>query len=295
MVYYASLSLEDARALTEEFEKKYPFIKADIFRSGHEKILSRLSLERRTGRHTADVATVGEFETYHIKKTGLSAPYASPQAADFPEGLKDPKGYWTDVYHTLIVLAYNTRKVKPEEVPRRYEDLLHPRWKHRMALDQNEDRWFSNMLLLMGRERGLKFMRALAGQNVHIRRGRSLITQLLLAGEFDLQITAYWYRAHRLMQQGAPIRWAAIEPVILALHPVSLAARAPHPNAARLFIDYVLSEEGQNLFAREGRESSRPGVKPAGFPDHLRFHASRPELAENLEENNRLYEEIFVR
>lgn len=295
LVYYASMSIEDARILTQGFERKYPFVKTDIFRSGHERILSRLNVERKTGQVVADAVTVGEFETFHIKKLGLTAPYRSPQAAAFPEGLKDPDGYWTDVYHTLIVLAYNSRKVKAEEVPRRYEDLLHPRWKGRMALDHNEDRWFSNLLDIMGKEKGMNFMRALSKQDVYVRRGRSLITQLLLAGEFDLQITAYWYRAHRLMQSGAPIRWVAMEPVITGLHPISLVANAPHPNSARLFIDYVLSEEGQKDFARNGRESSRPGIKPDGFPTHLRLSPSRSELAERLEENNRLFESLFLR
>lgn len=295
MVYYSSMSIEDARLFTQGFEKKYPFIKTDIFRSGHEKILSRLTVEHKVGRPAADAVTVGEFETFHIKKLGLTASYRSPQSAAYPEGLKDPEGYWTDVYHTLIVIAYNSRRVSAEEVPRRYEDLLHSRWKGRMALDHNEDRWFSNLLHQMGREKGLEFMRALTRQDVYVRRGRSLITQLLIAGEFDLQITAYWYRVHRLMQSGAPIRWVAVEPVIVGLHPISLVANGPHPHAGRLFIDYVLSEEGQKRFARHGRESARPGIKPEGFPAHLRLLPSRSELAEKLEENNRLFESFFLR
>ncbi|MBI4528037.1 MAG: ABC transporter substrate-binding protein [Deltaproteobacteria bacterium] len=295
MVYYTAMSIEDARALAQGFESKYAFIKTDIFRSGHERILSRLNVEHKTGRHAADAVIVGEFEIHHLKKLGLIAPYHSPRAAGFTEGLKDPDGYWTDVYDNLVVTAYNVNKVKPEEIPRRYEDLLHPRWKGRMALDHNEDRWVSNLLSIMGKEKGVEFLRALSKQNIYIRRGRSLITQLLLAGEFDLQITAYWYRVHRLMRSGAPLRWVGIEPALLALHPISLAVNAPHPNAARLFIDYVVSEEGQIVFARRGREAARPGIKPEGFPGQLKVLPSRPQLAENLEENNRLFEALFLK
>lgn len=294
LVYYTSMGLDYARSLTRGFEMKYSFVKANIFRSGHEKLLSRLSIEQKAGRYTADVVTVGEFETFHLKKRGLTTAYRSPEAASFSEGFKDPEGYWTDVYDNLIVIAYNTEKVKPEEVPHGYADLLHPRWRERMAIDTRDTRWFSNMLYLMGEKKGLKFMRELAKQNLHMRRGRTLITQLLLAGEFDLQITAYWYRAHTYMQSGAPIRWVAIEPVIMALHPIAVVANAPHPNTARLFIDYVLSKEGQDLFSRKGRVSARPGIKPEGFPARLRLHPSRLKLAAKLEENNRLFRSIFL-
>ena len=194
LVFYTSVETEFARSLTTAFEAKYPFIKTDIFRSTHERILSRMNVERKTGTYTADVVSVGEFETYHMQKMGFITPYKSPFAAAYPEGFKDPNGYWTDLYDNLIVTAYNTTRVKRDELPKRYEDLLQPRWKGRMVLDQNEDRWFANMLYLMGEKKGMEFMQALAKQEIAIRGGRSLATQLLGAGEYDLQIVAYWYR-----------------------------------------------------------------------------------------------------
>ncbi|HKY06999.1 MAG TPA: extracellular solute-binding protein [Candidatus Binatia bacterium] len=295
MVFYTSVETEFARALTSAFEAKYPFIKTDIFRSNHERIFSRLNTERKAGTFAADVLSVGEFETYHMKKRGLLSPYKSPQATVYPDGFKDPDGYWTDFYDNLIVTAYNTTRVKRDELPKSYEDLLHPRWRRRMVLDKNEDRWFANMLHLMGEKKGMEFMQTLAKQEVAIRSGRSLITQLLAAGEFDLQIVAYWYRPHLLKKQGAPVDWIAMEPALVALHPISIIERAPHPNAAKLFIDFVLSEEGQRLFASRGREPVRPGIRPEGYPSHLRVVPSRVELAEKLADYTRRYEALFVR
>jgi ABC-type Fe3+ transport system substrate-binding protein len=286
---------EFARVLTGGFEAKFPFVKTDIFRSTHDKILSRLTVERKAGTFSADTLSVGEFETYHMQKMGLMAPYKSPQAGAYPSGFKDPNGYWTDLYDNLIVTAYNTTRVKRDELPKRWEDLLHPRWKRRMVLDKNEDRWFANMLYLMGDKKGMEFMQALAKQEVAIRSGRSLITQLLAAGEFDLQIVAYWYRPHLMKQKGAPVDWVGLEPAIVALHPISVVDRAPHPNAAKLFIDYVLSEEGQRLFARRGREPARPGIRPEGYPTHLKVVPSRVELAEKLVDYRRGYEALFVK
>jgi iron(III) transport system substrate-binding protein len=295
LVFYTSVETEFARALTAGFEAKYPFIKTDIFRSTHDKILSRMNVERKTGTYTADAVSVGEFETYHMQKMGFIAAYKSPFAAAYPEGFKDPNGYWTDLYDNLIVTAYNTTRVKRDELPRSYEDLLHPRWKGRMVFDENEDRWFANMLHLMGEKKGMQFMQALAKQEVAIRRGRSLATQLLGAGEFDLQIVAYWYRPHLMKKKGAPVDWIGIEPAIVALHPISVIEKAPHPNAARLFIDFALSEEGQKIFVQRGRESAIPGMKPDGYPSQLKVFPSRVQLAERLEEYSRRYRELFVR
>ncbi|MBI2363494.1 MAG: extracellular solute-binding protein [Deltaproteobacteria bacterium] len=295
MVFYTSVETEFARSLTVAFEAKYPFIKTDIFRSTHEKIFSRMNVERQTGTYTADTMSVGEFETYHMQKKGFIAPYKSPFAAAYPDGFKDPNGYWTDLYDNVIVTAFNTNRVKREELPKRYEDLLHPRWRARMVLDQNEDRWFANMLYLMGEKKGMEFMQALAKQNVSIRGGRSLATQLLGAGEYDLQIVAYWYRPHLMKKQGAPVDWIGIEPAIVALHPISIVEKSPHPNAARLFIDFAISDEGQKIFTQRGRESAKPGLKPEGYPAHLKLFPSRVQLAEKLEEYTQRYRALFVR
>jgi iron(III) transport system substrate-binding protein len=230
-----------------------------------------------------------------MQQMGLMMPYKSPQAAAFAEGFKDPNGYWTDLYDNLIVSAYHTGRVKREELPKRWEDLLHPRWKKRMVTDRNEDRWFANMLHVMGEKKGMEFMQGLAKQEVAIRSGRSLITQLLAAGEFDLQIVAYWYRPYLMKKQGAPVDWVGLEPAIVALHPISVVDRAPHPNSAKLFIDYALSEEGQKLFAARGREPARPGIRPEGYPANLKMVPSRVELADKLLDYRRSYESLFVR
>jgi iron(III) transport system substrate-binding protein len=295
LVFYTSVETEFARSLTAAFEAKYSFIKTDIFRSTHDKILSRMNVERKTGTYTADTVSVGEFETYHMQKMGFTTPYKSPYAAAYPEGFKDPNGYWTDLYDNLIVTAYNSKRVKRDELPARYQDLLHPRWKGRMVLDQNEDRWFANMLYLWGEQKGMEFMQALAKQEVSIRSGRGMVTQLLGAGEYDLQIVAYWYRPHLMKKQGAPVDWIAFEPAIVATHPISIVNRAPHLNAAKLFIDFAISDEGQKIFIRRGRESAKPGLKPEGYPGHLNVFPSRVQLAEKLEEYSRRYRELFVR
>jgi ABC-type Fe3+ transport system substrate-binding protein len=138
-------------------------------------------------------------------------------------------------------------------------------------------------------------MQSLAKQDIAIRSGRSLVTQLLGAGEFDLQIVAYWYRPYLMKKQGAPVDWVGLEPAIVALHPISMAEKAPNPNAAKLFIDFALSDEGQKLFAQRGREPAKPGLKPEGYPTQLKVAPSRVQLAEKLADYTRQYEALFVR
>jgi iron(III) transport system substrate-binding protein len=296
IVFYSSMDTRDAAALLTRFEKQYPFIKGDLFRSGREKVFARFSLEQKAGRHAADVISVGEFASLELKKQRLIAPYPSPESRVFPEEFKDPEHYWYAVYLNAGILAYNTKRVKKEEAPQTYEDLLHPRWKKRMALDANEERWVGGLVQYWGRDKTVRFLKALAQQDVYIRRGRSLLTQLLLAGEFDVQIVAYWHEVSRLQKQKAPIGWTALQPVVTGSPQVSLAAKAPHPNAGRLFVDFMLSAEGQRVLADLGRVSARPGVKPEDYPDGLKLFMPKAErLLQQVEENQRLYDSLFLK
>jgi iron(III) transport system substrate-binding protein len=265
VVFYTSMDAGDARSLTQAFQKKYPGIKTDFYRAGREAVFSRFSLEQKAGRFVTDVVSVGEFHILEMKKQGLITRYLSPEMQAFAPEFKDPQGYWTCVYLTVAVLAYNTRRVKPDEVPRRYEDLLSPKWKGRMALDANEERWVPGLMQTMGRDKTVSYLKALAQQDIYIRRGRSLLTQLLLAGEFDVQIVAYWHEVNRLMRDKAPIGWVGMEPAISGAPQISMVSKAPHPNAARLFIDFVISAEGQGIIAKLGRVAARPGSNRKGI------------------------------
>ncbi len=296
VVFYTSMDAGDARTLTEAFQKKYPPIKADFFRAGREAVFSRFALEQKAGRFVTDVVSVGEFHMLEMKKQGLTTRYLSPEMQAFAPDFKDPQGYWTCVYLTVAVLAYNTNRVRADELPRRYDDLLNPKWKKRLALDANEERWVPGLMQIMGREKAVNFLKALAQQEVYIRRGRSLLTQLLLAGEFDVQIVAYWHEVNRLMKQNAPIGWVGIEPAVTGAPQISLVTKAPHPNVGRLFVDFVLSAEGQSLMAKLGRVAARQGVKPEGYPEKLKLFLPNAEIvAAELEENRKLYESLFLK
>jgi len=127
VVFYTSMDAGDARSLTQAFQKKYSGIKTDFYRAGREAVFSRFALEQKAGRYVTDAVSIGEFHILEMKKQGLITRYLSPEMQAFAPEFKDPQGYWTCVYLTVAVLAYNTNRVKPEELPRRYEDLLSPK------------------------------------------------------------------------------------------------------------------------------------------------------------------------
>ena len=196
------------------------------------------------------------------RKEGHLQRYASPQQGAFPTQFKDPQGYWTSFYVDPRVLAYNTRLVPRDQLPKAYEDLLLPKWKSKMGMDDAEYIMYGTLLEIMGRERGLSYMKRLGQQDLNIRSGHSLLTQLLVGGEFSLYIDGFGSNVEQVKAQGAPIDWTALEPVIVSLYPVGMALNAPHPHSARLLIDFLLSKEGQEIGRTVGKIPGRSDVEP---------------------------------
>ncbi len=262
LVWYTTTEMRDADALVKSFTRKYPFIKPELVRLGGERLVSRVEAEARAGKAKADVIEHAGFWGEVMKRKGLFARYIHRHWQYFGEGFKDPQGYWTSYASNRIVMAYNTKKITPAEVPKTYEDLLAPKWKGRMGLVSNSESWFSFLLRALGEEKGLEYFRKLSGQNLRLRAGASLNTTLVAAGELEIGLRLYSYRVQLLKEQGAPIEWVALEPIVVEVHPIGVASNASHPNAARLFVDHILSQEVQEMVAKEFlRIPDRRGVE----------------------------------
>lgn len=142
------------------------------------------------------------------------------------------------------MIAYNTKLVSKDHTPKSWDDLLDPRWKSKIPMDEEMYSWYTAMAVVWGREKAQRFMRALAKQHIQLRSGQSLIAQLMAAGEFQLGM-ALAHRIEKMKEQGAPVEWVTtLNPITVSLHPIAVATKAPHSNAAKLFIDFVLSKEG---------------------------------------------------
>ena len=261
VVLYNTTNIPDTQKIVEGFRKLYPYLEVESFRSTGEKLIQRISAEVPSGHNLADVYLISGLQTWLLKGMGYMAPYNSPGRDKVDPALKDRAGYWTGVYWNLEVLGYNTKLVAQHEVPRRWEDLLSSRWKGRVALESEDVNWYLSILKLMGEEKGRDFMTKLARQQIQLRSGHTLLGQLLTAGEFAIAPTLRVHQVETLKKNGAPVEWTAIEP--LAPNPpvcVSLPKNPPHPNAARIFIDYLLSQEGQTVVSKMDRNPSRTDV-----------------------------------
>ncbi len=260
--FYTTMAATEGKLLADAFQAKYPFIKVEITRLGSDKLLQRIFTEHRAGRGLFDVVTNSGFEVHLLNKARLLARYQSPEFNAFVADSKDRAGYWVDMYSNLRVIAYNTRLVAKEKVPRSYEDLLDPAWKGAIGFPEGQYSWYATMLRVMGEEKGKKFMQALGRQELQYRASQVLITQFVAAGEFNLGFV-YDNQVLRFKKEGAPLGVAPLPFVTKNMHPVGLAAAAPHANAGKLFIDFLLSRETQSLLKNLGRVVSRSDISQA--------------------------------
>ena len=262
--FYTSMAAEESKLLADAFQSKYPFLKVEISRLSSEKLLQRIITEQRTAGNLFDVVTNSGTEVYLLAKLGLLARYVSPEAQAFVADSRDPAGRWVDMYSNLRVIAYHTRSVTKEKIPRRYEDLLNPAWKGQIGFPEGQVAWYATMLRVMGEESGRKFFQGLARQDLQYRAAPVLIAQFVAAGEFNLGFV-YENQVLRIKKRGAPIDVAPLPFVTKNMHPLALSAAAPHANAGKLFIDYVLSKEGQLFIKNLGRVISRADIAQEEF------------------------------
>lgn len=295
LVFYATMNTSDAKALTDGFKQLYPKIDAQFYRTVDAQMMEKILTEARAGRALWDVVATTSLYGHLLKKKGLLAPYDSPERKYYREGYKDPSAMWTSTYTNYAVFGYNTKLAPKASLPRSYADLLKPEWKGQIGMEGRAYEWFATVVSRMGEEKGLSFMRAFAQQKPQLRTGRTLLAQLVAAGEFRGSLTAYSQNFENLKLTGAPVEWIALDPVFANIHPTALSAKAPHPNAGKLFIDFILSKKGQEILRSLKRIPDRvdtlpdpprlvEGIKPAFAP---------PEVFEDFDRSIKLFHEVF--
>jgi iron(III) transport system substrate-binding protein len=294
VVFYTTTNLEEATAMSGRFKAKYPFLDVNINRAEGERIVTKVLQETRAKKSLVDVMQTPAFYLHTLRIRGIVGEYASDEDRFFPRNFKEEK-YWTTTYYNPYVVLYNTKLVSAQNLPKRYEDLLGPFWKNKMILEKDKIDWFTAMLHIFGREKGIKYMRDLSRQDPMLRIGQTLITQLVAAGETALQINANAVTVNRLKQKGAPIDWVAPGPLPGLMVGVGLISQAPHPGAARLFVDFLLSKEGQQLYQSAGRLVARSDLPQ---DESMKVRGAKivpvdPAWAENFDEDSKLLKEIF--
>jgi iron(III) transport system substrate-binding protein len=296
VVFYASMEVQVSQRLAALFEQKYPFLRVVLTRIGSEIMATRLATEAQARQVKADVVHQSGFDFYGVLQKGLFESYASPQRSAFPPDFKDDKGYWVIDSTTLNVFAYNTRLVTQAELPKTFHDLAEPRWKDRLLMDENESKWMAGMINYYGEAKAMELLRKLAGQGIQFRAGHSLIETLIVAGDRPATVVAFANGVERLKKQSAPVDWIALEPIMGLTFGLGLVKNGPHPNAAKLFVDFLLSQEGQQAYAAADYYSARKDVQSPitkQIPPSLKVVPISMELAKRYNEHFQAYRKVM--
>jgi iron(III) transport system substrate-binding protein len=246
LTFYTTIAEKDLPVIVKPFEDKYG-IKVSVWRAGTDKVLQRTIQEARANRNDVDVVHYGSPEMEALAREKVLKPVDDPVHKDLMPGSVPAHKQWAATILSVWVQAYNTSAVKKADLPKKWEDLLDPKWKGKLGIEAKDDDWFASVVQQMGGEqKGLDFFRKLSDTNgISVRKGHTLLNNMVVSGEVPLALTVYNYMPAQSKEKGAPIDWFVIEPAIARSNAVGIAAKAKHPNAALLFYEYLLGPDGQ--------------------------------------------------
>jgi iron(III) transport system substrate-binding protein len=292
VVLYTSLAPTESGPLGQAFEKKTG-VKVEIFRTISEKVVQRAVTETRAKRHAFDVVETNGPEMEIMAREKVFADFHSPHLADIPAAAIPPHRQWIPDRVNFFVVAFNTSKVKRDEIPKNYAGFADPKWKGRIGIEATDAEWMATLIKKWGEPQGMAYFRKLAEMKPDVRKGHILLAELIAAGEIPVGLTVYNSNAESLKRRGAPIDWVPVEPVVGRPQGIGVARNAPHPHAALLFVDFVLSPAGQELLNSMGRVPVSTKVKT----DLNRFEYTMVDAVTVLDEQerwNKLWEGLFI-
>ena len=243
LTLYTSIAEKDLPTIVKPFEVKYG-VKVNVWRAATDIVLQRAVAESSARRYDADVVHISSPEMEALARERLLLPVTSPAHTDLQPGSVPAHHEWAATLLSVWVQAYNTSVIRKDQLPKTYRDLLDPKWKGKLGIEASDEDWFASVVdATGGGETGLGFFRTLVATNgISVRRGHSLLANLVASGEVPLALTVYNYMPEQARKKGAPIDWFALEPAIARSNAVGVMRRAPHPNAALLFYEYMLTE-----------------------------------------------------
>jgi len=294
LVFYTTMDIQNSKPLLDAFTKKYPFVKGDLVRLGGTAMVSRIMTEAQAGANKFDVA-VGISPSYvPMRERNLIGPYVSPEFPNLYDDTYEPKGYWATVYLNTLVLCYNTKVIPRNDLPKTYEDLLKPQYKQKFIIDIENHDVFVGLSQEWGQEKAVAYFRGLAKQEPVFLRGNTNRANMVSVGERSMTFV-YAQVIERMKQTGAPVDWIPLEPVNVEVNVAMLAAKAVHPNAGKLFIDYLISRDGQEFLKTFRRIGPRKDVKPdpPKLFEGFRRRIVVPDAYKNLREITKLHNDAL--
>jgi iron(III) transport system substrate-binding protein len=291
LTLYSSMQVDSIVPLQKAFEAKYG-VRVRIWRGSGKDILQRVVTEAAANRYDADIVESDSFALEALYRESLLQAVKSPYLADLiPEALR-PHGQWVGTRLNIVVGVYNTRLVKKENLPKSYEDLRVPAFRGMLGMEADDYDWFGMIVGLMGEERGLALFRDIVAANgMSVRKGHTLLTNLVAAGEVPIGLTVFMQNADVARKAGAPVDWFLLPPTIARPDAMGIGKRAPHPHAALLFYDFMLSDGQQIMLGREFVPTSR---KIPTVVDRLALNfVSADRVLDQGEKWQKLYAEVL--
>jgi len=291
---YTSLTVEDMAALNSAFEARHA-IKIRMWRAASDKVLARVLAEAKAGRPEVDIVETNAPPLESLHREGVLQPVRSPEHAALIAAALPEHGEWVGSRLNVFVQAYNTRLVSRAELPKSYGELRQPRWKGRLGIEASDEDWFAALVTALGEAKGLELFRGIVASNgVSVRRGHTLLANLVASGEVPLALTVYNFTAEQLKRKGAPLDWFVIPPAIARANGLALARAAPHPHAALLYYDFMLGVEAQRILAERGFVPARHGLQAAALGGEALRVVDPGLVLDQAEKWTRLYESIFL-
>jgi len=252
LTVYSSTAVADMTLLTDAFERAYG-VKVNVWRGTSSDILQRSLTEARAGRNDVDVIETGTAEMEALHREGLLQEFRSPVFAELMPQAVAPDRPWVASRVSIYNLAYNTNLVRPADLPKSYADLADPKWRGKLGIESSDANWFMELATVLGEEEAVALFRDIVANNrASVRRGHLLLTNLVASGEIPLAINVYAHEVEGLRRVGAPIDELFLAPAIAQFAGIAPLKRAPHPFAAILFTDFLLTE-GQRIWAEMER------------------------------------------
>lgn len=295
LMVYTSMNIDDLEVVLAAFQETYPFVSAEYYRASGEDVIQKGLTEHQAGQHFADVYETNAFEVYRLLEVGLLAPFDAPERAAYADNAKDPEGYWTVDRINTVVIGYNTDLVDPANVPTTWEELLDPKWKGLIGVEAGDVELLADMVGAWGEERTYSFWEGIAAQEPGIVDGHTELAEFVAAGEFAISPTLYGHRVEKLKAKDAALDWVRTDPVFAYTQLLALAAEGPNPATGKLFVNWLLSEEGQAAIRDVGRVPGRPGMEtdPPGLTEGLNLIYTTPSQAENYNDYAEVWNGFF--
>jgi iron(III) transport system substrate-binding protein len=262
LTLYTSNAAPTIQALAADFEKRHG-IRVEVWRASSVKVLQRLIAEKKAGRWDFDVVSISAPELEALYREGLLQEVRSTLHQDLMEGTLPAHRGWAPQFINVFVQAYNSTAIRREELPRQWTDLLDAHWKGRLGVEANASEWYCTVLAALGERQGGDLFRRIAATNgLSVRHGNSVLVNMVVSGEVPLALAAYSHMVDAAKAQGAPVDWFVLEPLVARVNGVGVSRQPPHPAAARLFYEYLLTD-AQPLMAKLHYVSPRKDLPAA--------------------------------